>query len=158
MNSFICCDKHHSQKQLERKGCVSSLQHEIHHPGKSRQEPRASFRDGDHGGVLLAACSPWLVQPTFFGWFFCLFLKQGFLCVALAVLELTLSARLALNSLCFPSARIKGICHHHPTQTAFLQHPDLQPRGGTILSELDPLTSITNQENAPPAKLVGAFS
>lgn len=102
-----------------------------------------------------------LVLFEFFGWFFffvCLFLKQGFLCIALAVLELTLSTRLALNSLCFPSARIKGICHHHPTQTAFLQHPDLQPRGGTILSELDPLTSITNQENAPPAKLVGAFS
>jgi hypothetical protein len=51
------------------------------------------------------------------------FLKTGFLCVALAGLELTLQTRLALNlwrstCLSLPSAGIKGICYHHP---AFLK-------------------------------------
>jgi hypothetical protein len=52
----------------------------------------------------------------FFFWFF----ETGFLCVALAVLELTLWTRLASNSeiayLCLPSAGIKGVRHHHPAR------------------------------------------
>jgi hypothetical protein len=45
-------------------------------------------------------------------------LETGFLCGALAVLELTLQTRLASNSqrftcLCLSSAGIKGVCHHH---------------------------------------------
>ena len=51
------------------------------------------------------------VRLSFFGVF-----KTGFLCVALAVLELTLKTRLALNSeirqLLPPSAGIKGVRHH----------------------------------------------
>ena len=47
---------------------------------------------------------------------FVLFFESGFLCVALAVLELTLKTRLASNSdihlLCLPSAGIKGVCHY----------------------------------------------
>jgi hypothetical protein len=43
--------------------------------------------------------------------------ESGFLCVSLAVLELTLKTGLAMNSwryvcLCLPSAGIKGICYH----------------------------------------------
>jgi len=47
-----------------------------------------------------------------------LFFETGFLCVALAVLELTLKTRLALYSeICLPlplSAGIKGVRHHAP--------------------------------------------
>ena len=46
-----------------------------------------------------------------------LFFETEFLCVALAVLELTLKIRLASNQksacLCLPSAGIKGMCHYH---------------------------------------------
>jgi hypothetical protein len=46
-----------------------------------------------------------------------IFLGGGFLCVALAVLELVLLIRLASNSqrsacLCFQSAGVKGMCYH----------------------------------------------
>jgi hypothetical protein len=50
---------------------------------------------------------------------FC-FLETGFFCIALAVLELTLYSRVALNSEihlplpCLPSAGIKGVYHHCP--------------------------------------------
>jgi hypothetical protein len=54
---------------------------------------------------------------------FCFVFETGFLCVALAVLELTLETRLALNQksacLCLSSAGIKGECHHCPTQGNF---------------------------------------
>ena len=59
----------------------------------------------------------------FYFWFF----KAEFLCVVLAVLELALYTRLALNSqrsicLCLLSARIKGVCHHCPATTSILNH------------------------------------
>ena len=49
---------------------------------------------------------------------FNIFFETGFLCVALAVLELALLIRLALNlkrssSYCLASAGLKGVCHHH---------------------------------------------
>ena len=57
---------------------------------------------------------------SFFG-FVCLFVcfgfvffETGFLCVALAVLELTLKTRLASNSDLPDSAEIKGVSHRRP--------------------------------------------
>jgi hypothetical protein len=56
----------------------------------------------------------------FFGFFFFWFLETGFLCIALAVLELTHSvdqAGLELRNpacLCLPSAGTKGVHHQHP--------------------------------------------
>ena len=55
-------------------------------------------------GCSLLTCSPWLVQPGFFSlemtsgafmkdtffFFFLVFLKKGFICLALAVLEHTM--------------------------------------------------------------------
>ena len=51
--------------------------------------------------------------------------QTGFLNIAaLAILKLSLYTRLALNSqrsvcLCFPSAGIKGVCHHRRVETSF---------------------------------------
>ena len=53
--------------------------------------------------------------------FFCCFFETGFLYIALAVLELTLRTRLALNSeICLPSAGIKGVRHHTGLVMGFL--------------------------------------
>jgi hypothetical protein len=55
---------------------------------------------------------------VFFFFFFFWFFKTGFLCVDLAVLELTLyQAGLELKKstcLCLPRAGIKGMRHHRP--------------------------------------------
>jgi hypothetical protein len=50
--------------------------------------------------LLLCCCFGWLVLGCLFVWLvgFCFFYETGFLCVALAVLELTLLTRLASNS------------------------------------------------------------
>jgi hypothetical protein len=83
----------------------------------------------DLGGRCINKCLLFLINLNIsglFGWFL-FFLRQGFfvwflffsqtrfLCVALAVLELTIDqAGLELRSscLCLLSARIKGMCHH----------------------------------------------
>jgi hypothetical protein len=68
------------------------------------------------GEVLFLLLFIYLFVCLFVFWFF----ETGFLCVALAVLELTLWTRLASNSeiayLCLPSAGIKGVRHHHPAR------------------------------------------
>ena len=56
-------------------------------------------------------------QEVRFLFFIFVFFERGSYILALAVLELTLQTRLALNSqrsayLCLPSARIKDTCHH----------------------------------------------
>jgi hypothetical protein len=84
-----------------------------------------------------------------FGWFF-YFFETGFLCVALAVLELTRRPGWPQTQksayLCLPSAGIKGMRHHCPgflfvcllylslqpvLLTAVLYNPGLPARGGT---------------------------
>ena len=62
----------------------------------------------------------------------------GFLCVAMAVLELAMQTRLAWNSqrstcLCFPSAEIKGVCQHTKQQHAFYNVTSLNNAFCTIL-------------------------
>jgi hypothetical protein len=56
--------------------------------------------------------------------FLCLFVfETAFLCIALAVLELTLYTRLASNSeIRLPSAGIKGVHHHRPAQAERFFH------------------------------------
>lgn len=51
-------------------------------------------------------------------------LETGFLCVALAILELVLYTRLALNSdLCLPSAKIEGMHHYSRLIYFYLLQP-----------------------------------
>jgi hypothetical protein len=63
--------------------------------------------------------------------------ETGFLCVALAVLELTPWTQKSA-CLCFPSAGIKGVCHHCPALSAFslLVSPEVweAPGGSSSLS------------------------
>ena len=67
-------------------------------------------------GFLLLICFGFGGDGGFLFLFIYLFFESGFLCVALAVLELTLQTRLALNSersSCFYLfARIKSVHHH----------------------------------------------
>jgi hypothetical protein len=66
-------------------------------------------------------------EDDFFFFFFFLILETGFLCVAVAVLELTLKSRLASNSeICLPlpsSAGIKGVYHHAWLRMTFKKSP-----------------------------------
>ena len=66
-----------------------------------------------------------LLPPLLFLFSFFVFFETGFLCVALAVLELTRQTRLASNSeipcLCLPSAGIKGMLHHGPALLCFFE-------------------------------------
>jgi hypothetical protein len=60
--------------------------------------------------------------------FVCVFvfvIETGFLCVALAVLELCgpgWPGTQKSTCLCLPSAGIKGVCHHHPACKFLIQH------------------------------------
>jgi hypothetical protein len=56
--------------------------------------PRASTREGTRQSISTLKKWKW----CFVCLFICLFFETGFLCVALAVLELTLYTKLALNS------------------------------------------------------------
>ena len=79
-------------------------------PGALKQVPKASSSISSHNS-LVCVCVPLPVMP-----------HTGFLCVVLAVLELTPYTRLAVNSersacLCLPSAGIKCVCHHFKRPT-----------------------------------------
>jgi hypothetical protein len=58
--------------------------------------------------------------------FVCLFFETGFLCIALAVLELTFRPGWPRTQksacLCLPSAGIKGVRHHSRLQLLFLMN------------------------------------
>ena len=94
--------------------------------------PSAAVRTTVHGDMANVTCSAWLGPEKVLGSISIsslssslslspprpLLFETGFLCVALAILELTLQTRLASNSerltcLCLPSPEIKGVHHHH---------------------------------------------
>ena len=90
----------------------------------------SGYRVPFHCGVFVCLFG-WLVGLGVFvclfvwlvGWLVGFFITE-FLCVALAVLELSLQSRLTLNSqksscLCLTSAGIKGMHHHQPAHCSF---------------------------------------
>jgi hypothetical protein len=98
--------KHHGQKaSWGGNGLFGLFFHIAVYHWRSGQELKQG-RNSEGGadaqameGYCLLVCFSWLAQPTFFLGFFCLFVcvclfvcffETGFLCVALAVLELTL--------------------------------------------------------------------
>ena len=66
--------------------------------------------------------SVYFINLLFFSWFF----ETGFLCVVLAVLELTCRPGWPQTQkfacFCLPSAGIKGVRHHRPVKGLFLHH------------------------------------
>jgi hypothetical protein len=76
---------------------------------------------GGGGRWILSLSDLWVLRQSLVlvRLFFCFF-ETGFLCIILAVLELTLQTRLALDSeihLPLPlPAGIKGVCHHCPAR------------------------------------------
>ena len=65
---------------------------------------------------MLLTAEPYLSSLFYYVYILSKFLfETGFLCVALAVLELTLQIKLTSNlytQLCLQNAELKGICHH----------------------------------------------
>lgn len=62
--AFYCCDKHHDQRQLGKRG-LFDLEISVHHCEKPRQEPRGRNQSRDHGRMLLTGFPSWLAQPVF---------------------------------------------------------------------------------------------